>query len=78
MARAVLTAAARKSATGPAYMIPSIPMKRGKIIKRGRRKMICLVRDRKAPTFGLPMAVKKLEVIGCRKFRKVKNKKILK
>ena len=49
-------------------MIPSIPKFNGKIRIRGSRKMICLVRDRKAPTFALLIEVKKLDVIGCIKF----------
>ena len=66
---------AMQSATGPAYIIPSMPMPRGRMIMSGRRKIICLVRDRNIPPFGLPIAVKKLELIGCRKFKKVKNRK---
>ena len=43
---------------------------------RGSKNKICLVNARKLPTFGLPMAVKKLDVMGCIKLTKVKNKKI--
>ena len=71
-----VTVKARKSAMGPAYMIPSIPAKRGKMRIRGRRKRICLVRDRKVPLLGFPMEVKKLELTGCKKFTKVKNRKM--
>ena len=56
--------AAIKSAIGPAYIMPSIPENRGRITIRGSRKIICLVRERKIPPFGLPMAVKKFEEIG--------------
>ena len=35
--------------------------------------MICLVRERKIPFPGLPIAVKKLEEIGCIAFKNVKN-----
>ena len=76
--RTILTAAAIRSATGPAYMIPSIPINSGRRIISGRRKRICLVRDRKIPFFGFPMDVKKLELMGCIPFRKVKNRKIRK
>ena len=44
----------------------------------GSRNIICLVRDKKIPLYALPMEVKKVDVIGCMKFKKVKNKKILK
>ncbi len=67
---------AMQSATGPAYIIPSMPMGRGNMMIRGSRKMICLVRERKMPPLGFPMAVKKLELMGCRKFRKVKKRKM--
>ena len=40
--------------------------------------IICLVRDKSIPFIGFPIAVKKFDVIGCTKFKKVKNKKILK
>lgn len=76
--RIVPISAAIKSATGPAYIIPSIPIKSGKIIINGRRKIICLVSDKSMPFIGFPIAVKKFDVIGCIKFKKVKNKKILK
>ena len=76
MSKAAMNAV--KSAIGPAYMIPSIPMARGRIKMSGIRKIICLVSDRKIPPPGFPMEVKKVVVIGCIKFRKVKNRKILK
>ena len=44
----------------------------------GSKNRICLVSDRNIPSPGFPMAVKLLEVMGWMKFRKVKNKKILK
>ena len=58
--------------------MPSIPIKRGSAIIRGNKKIICLVRDKKIPPFGFPIAVKKFEVMGCKKLKKVKNKKIRK
>ena len=70
------TTAASKSATGPAYIIPSIPIKSGNTTIRGSKNKIYLVSARKLPLLGFPIAVKKLELIGCRKFTKVKNKKI--
>ena len=69
--------AAIKSATGPAYITPSIPIYKGKIIIRGSKNIICLVRERSIPLSGFPIAVKKFDVIGCTKFKNVKNKKIL-
>ena len=68
------TIAASRSATGPAYIIPSIPINNGNITISGSRNMICLVKAKKLPRFGLPIAVKKFELIGCRKLTKVKNK----
>ena len=68
-----VTTAAIKSATGPAYMIPSIPMEYGNTNSNGSKKIICLVKDRNTPPFGFPIAVKKLEEIGCKKFKNVKN-----
>ena len=68
------TIVATRSAIGPAYMTPSIPIKRGRIRSSGRRKMICLVNDIKIPFFGLPIAVKKLAEIGCIKHRQIKNR----
>ena len=72
------TIVATKSATGPAYITPSIPRKSGRIINNGKRKRICLVRDIKIPFFGFPIAVKKFAEIGCKKQRKIKNRKIRK
>ena len=40
---------ARKSAIGPAYKMPSIPIASGRRNINGRRKRICLVRDKKIP-----------------------------
>ena len=56
--------AAMASAIGAENIMPSIPKKIGRIIKSGRRKIICLVREMKIPRFAFPIAVKKLEVIG--------------
>ena len=73
--RIAVTPAAR-SAIGAAYMMPSMPRKSGNSNSSGSRKIICLVNERKIPRFGLPIAVKKFEVIGCRKFKNVKNRKM--
>lgn len=69
-------APARKSAIGPAYIIPLIPAIIGNIIISGSRNIICLVSDKNIPRFGLPIAVKKLEVIGCIKLMNVKKRNI--
>ena len=66
------------SATGPAYMIPSIPIKNGNMRMSGKRKMICLVNERKIPCVALPIDVKKFEVIGCKQLIKVPSKNIRK
>ena len=50
----------------------------GNMINNGSKKMICLVRDRKIPFAGLPMEVKKVDVIGCKQSAQIKNKKIRK
>lgn len=70
------TIPARESAIGPAYMIPSIPINSGMIKSKGKRKKICLVRDKKVPRFGFPIDVKKFELIGCIKLIKVQNRKM--
>ena len=70
------TNAAEKSAMGMEYKSPSIPKNIGSMKSKGRRKMICLVRDRKTPFFGMPIAVKKLEVIGCMKKMQIRNRQI--
>ena len=70
--------AARQSATGAAYMIPSMPTKSGNISVRGSKNTICLVSDRKVPFCGFPIEVKNVDVIGCKKFTKVKNRYTLK
>lgn len=72
------TAPAIESATGPAYIIPSMPANRGRIKISGKRKKVWRVRDKRVPLFGLPMDVKKLELIGCIKLINVQNKKIWK
>ena len=48
----------------------------GNIIIKGKRTMICLVKANMIPCIGFPMAVKKLEEIGCIKLIKVENRKI--
>ena len=53
---------AKKSAIGPEYITPSIPINNGITISKGKRNIICLVRDRNVPIFGLPIDVKKFEV----------------
>ena len=54
-------------------MMPSIPTNNGKIIISGSKNKICLVKDNIIPLVGLPIAVKKLDEIGCKKFKNVKN-----
>ena len=69
---------ARESEIGPAYRIPSIPMERGSISISGIKKMICLVSERIAPLKAFPIEVKKVDVMGCIKFRQIKNRNTLK
>ena len=45
----------------------------GKIMIRGRRHIICLVRERNIPRLALPMEVKKVDVMGWIPFKKVQN-----
>ena len=52
-------------------MMPSIPTNNGKIIISGSKNKICLVKDNIIPLVGLPIAVKKLDEIGCKKFKNV-------
>lgn len=68
------TRAAEKSAMGPAYMIPSIPIIIGKIIISGSRKRICLVSPRKIPILGFPIDVKNVDDSGCTLFINVKKR----
>ena len=56
--------AAIASAIGAEYITPSIPMNIGRMSISGSKKMICLVNEIKTPRLALPIAVKKLEVIG--------------
>ena len=72
------TIPAIKSAIGPEYIIPSIPINNGNIIIKGNKNNICLVSERNIPFFGFPIAVKKFEDIGCKQFMNVNNKNILK
>ena len=58
---------------GPAYMTPSIPIKRGRITIRGSRKTSCLVRDMIIPSFASPMEVKNPADMGCMPLAKVRN-----
>lgn len=74
----IAAAAAIKSAIGPTYKMPSIPIKIGSSTSIGKKKMICLVRDRNIPLAGFPMDVKKFDVMICIKLIKVKNRKIRK
>lgn len=53
-------------------------MNSGIMISSGRRNIICLVSDRNVPFTGLPIDVKKLELIGYMKFINVKNRNIWK
>ena len=71
---ATVMAAAIKSAIGPANITPLMPIAIGRKIIRGSKKMICRVRDRKVPMPARPMAVKKLDEIGCKALRKVQNR----
>ena len=68
----------RTSATGPAYNTPLNPKKNGNRIISGVRNKTCLVSDMKIPLYGFPIAVKKLEVSGCKKAVQIPNKNILK
>ena len=70
----IAAAPAARSAMGPAYIMPSIPMKIGKRMINGSKKRICLVSDKKIPLTGFPMAVKKVEVTGWIPFKKVANR----
>ena len=58
--------------------MPSIPNIIGKTTIKGSRKIFCLVSARKVPFIGFPIAVLKVEVIGCIAFANVINKNILK
>ena len=72
------TTPAIKSAIGPEYIIPSIPINKGKITINGNKNNICLVSERNIPFYGLPIAEKKLDDIGWKQIKKVNNKNILK
>ena len=74
----IVTTAAKKSAIGPQYIHPSIPIKCSRIKSSGIKKMICLVRDKKIPFAGFPIDVKNVDVIGCKASYQIKNKKIRK
>ena len=56
--------AANKSAIGPEYKIPSMPINNGREIINGNNNRICLVNAKKIPLYGLPIEVKNVEVIG--------------
>jgi len=49
---------ATRSAIGKANIIPSTPIKYGKIISSGNNDIICLTSDRTAPWNALPIDVK--------------------
>lgn len=66
--------AASKSAVGPAYMIPSMPKNIGNMTRDGSRNMICLVKARNVPIFGLPMAEKNVDDEGWMLLMNVKNR----
>ena len=65
------TMAAKASATGVEYIIPSIPglpkciNKIGITISKGSQKIICLVKEMNVPFAGLPMAVQNVDDKGC-------------
>ena len=44
----------------------------------GIKKMICLVSDSVIPLFGLPVELKKFDIMGCTKFMNMQKKYILK
>ena len=69
-----VTAADRKSAIGPANKMPSMPINNGRINSGGRKNKICRVSERNAPLTALPIAVKKVVEIGCKKSMNVKNR----
>ena len=73
-----MTIAESRSAVGPLYKIPSTPMNMGKIIRGGRKNIICLVMERNAPFSGLPMDVKNVVVIGYKQLSHVKNRNMRK
>ena len=73
-----VTIAESRSAIGPANRMPSIPRNMGSNSNGGKKKIICRVRERNAPFAALPMAVKNVVEIGCKKSIQVKNKKIRK
>ena len=56
------TTKAMKSAIGNANIIPSIPIKYGKIISNGKSDIICLTSDKKAPFEALPIDVKNIVI----------------
>ena len=66
--------AASRSDTGPEYIIPSIPIKNGRITNKGSRKMICLVRARNVPFAGFPIDDRNVDDIGWVLFKNVKNR----
>ena len=68
------TTPATKSAIGPAYMMPSMPINSGRITINGSKKRIWRVRDRKIPFFGYPIAVNRFDAIGCTQCKNVKNR----
>ena len=47
-----------------AYMTPSIPIRIGKIIISGKRKITCLVKDTTIPSCAFPIEVKNPDDIG--------------
>ena len=74
----IATIPAIKSAIGPAYIIPSMPINIGNITIKGNKNNICLVNERNIPFLGFPIAVKKLDDIGWKQFKNVNNKNTLK
>lgn len=62
----------------PANKMPSMPINNGRINSGGRKNKICRVSERNAPLTALPIAVKKVVEIGCKKSMNVKNRNIRK
>ena len=56
--------AARKSAIGPANMIPSMPKNVGSTTISGIRHKSCLVIPSMVPFFGIPIDVKYVDASG--------------
>lgn len=78
MIRIAQTQAAAKSAIGPAYSIPSMPINVGIMSTSGKKKIICLDSDNIIPFQDLPIEVKKVADKGCNPLTHVITINILK